>query len=360
MDSRLKIPFRINRNVRINLPEQVADGFRQAIRSGYYKPGDVLPPRGEIAKALGISMRIPREAIRILAAENLVCARRGVGCSVLAQKDRLWKGRVLIVERDMCAGSYYAAMVVNELRRKLLEAGYLYTNVCADMKYDGRSFNLVPVAEALRQPTDFVFAVYPTMNLVRFLRRRVPFMCNGDDIEAEELVPMDWMPAREHLIQDCRRKGVHRILVARFGDSDGELDMFRSAGFEVEDLTVWPNNRFDYLAATEQGALEAVRERFAPGKPRPDLVYFADDYVARGGLMALMSLGVKVPNEMKVVSLTNHGFEPSFPIPLARIEYDPVVNGAFVAKCVISRLEGLPQPEPIADSRYIPGDSFPM
>jgi DNA-binding FadR family transcriptional regulator len=73
------LPFAIDRNGSANLPEQVAEGFRGAIRSGHYRPGDILPSRGEIAQALGISVRIPREAMAILAAENLVRPRRGIG-----------------------------------------------------------------------------------------------------------------------------------------------------------------------------------------------------------------------------------------------------------------------------------------
>lgn len=67
---RIQIPFDVDRNGCNNLSDQVAEGFREAIRSGYYQPGDVLPSRAEIAHALGISVRIPREAMAILAAEK--------------------------------------------------------------------------------------------------------------------------------------------------------------------------------------------------------------------------------------------------------------------------------------------------
>ena len=48
------IPFKIDRNNRVNLPEQLANGFRVAIRSGYYRQGERLPSFAEIVKALGI------------------------------------------------------------------------------------------------------------------------------------------------------------------------------------------------------------------------------------------------------------------------------------------------------------------
>lgn len=355
----MKIPFSINRNISTNLPEQVADGFRQAIRSGYYKPDDVLPPRDDIAKALGISVRIPREAIRILSDENLVCARRGVGCTVLARKDKLWKGRVLIVERAMCAGSYSAAMMITEVRRRLMRMGYLYTSIGVDMKHGGRLIDLALVEEALRQPTDFVFALYPTVNLVRLLRGRVPFLCVGWDCDVAEDVPIPWEPPYRRLIAQCRRCGVRSVLFAGYGFYDQKLALFRSAGFDVEDLCVWPTNRYGYLEATEHGAFKTFTRRFASGRPRPDLVYFDDDYIARGGLAALMALGVKVPGDVRVVSMSNRGFTPSFPVSLARIENDPVRRGAYVAERIVARIEGRPEPVSPDCVRYVQGDSFP-
>ena len=355
----MKIPFVINRNIRTSLPEQVANGFRLAISSGHYNPGDVLPSREDIAKALGISVRIPREAIRILERENLVIARRGVGCTVLARKDKLWKGRVVIVERAMCAGSYNAAMLITEVRRRLMHMGYLYASIDVDMKHGGRLMDLALVEEALRQPTDFVFAMYPTMNLVRLLRNRIPFLCVGCDCDVADEVAVSCELSLGRLITQCRRRGVRSILFAGYVPNEQELSLFRSAGFDVEEMFVWPANHYGYLEATEHGAFKAFVRRFATGRPRPDLVYFADDYIARGGLMALMSLGVKVPDDVRVVSMVNRGFVPSFPISLARIENDPVRCGAYVAECIVARMEGRPAPVAPDCIRYVRGDSFP-
>jgi len=353
------VPFRIGRNQKASLPEQVAEGFRQAIRSRYYKAGDILPARGEIAAALGISERIPREAIALLARENFVCPRRGIGCTVLAPKETLWKGRVLIVQREGCEGSYCNAMLVSELRRRLMRSDYLCSCVTVDQKRASDNYDLTSITEALHQPTDLVLAVFPTKQIVTFLEGRCDYLCYSGEGPTDRTIPTSLTTtARERLFRECRKAGVRRILFSGYGHYESELDAFRAAGFDVENLPVWPPNRIGYLEDTERMAMEVFRVRFAEGKPRPDLVYFADDYIARGGLTALLSLGVRVPEDVRVVTFANKGFAPVFPVSLARIENDPVKVGACAAEAVIARLEGRAVSDAIAPSRFIPGDSL--
>lgn len=207
------VPFRIDRNQKTNLPEQVAEGFRQAIRSRYYRAGDVLPAREEIAAALGISVRIPREAIAILAKESYVCPRRGVGCTVLGAKEALWKGRVLIVQREGCEGSYCNAMLVSELRRRLTRADYLCASVTVDQKRTSGNYDLSLLEEALRQPTDLVLVVFPTVQIVKFLEGRARYLCfGGEGPKARTVRPSFADAARERLLKRCRELGIKSIL----------------------------------------------------------------------------------------------------------------------------------------------------
>ena len=354
------VPFRIDRNQKANLPEQVSEGFRQAIRSRYYRAGDVLPARGEIAAALGVSERIPREAISLLARESYVCPRRGVGCVVLGAKETLWRGRVLIVQREGCEGSYCNAMLVSELRRRLMRANYLCSCVTVDQRRASANYDLTSVDEALRQPTDLILAVFPTAQIVNFLDGRCDYLCfSGEGPRDRTIQTTVGVVARERLFKRCRKCGVKRILFSGYGHYELELAAFRAAGFKVESLPVWPPNRIGYLEDIERTAMEVFCKRFAEKKAkRPDLIYFADDYIARGGLTALLSLGIRVPDDVRVVTFANKGFVPVFPISLARIENDPVKVGACAAEAVIARLEDRAASDEIAPSRFIPGDSL--
>jgi DNA-binding FadR family transcriptional regulator len=57
---------------------QVAAQLRSLILGGQLQPGERLPAEGDLAGRFGVSRSTTREALRLLAAENLIETRRGV------------------------------------------------------------------------------------------------------------------------------------------------------------------------------------------------------------------------------------------------------------------------------------------
>lgn len=62
---------------RISLYEEVAQHLREAILSGRYRPGDLLPSEAELTEQFGISRNVVREAIRLLQSKGFLEIRRG-------------------------------------------------------------------------------------------------------------------------------------------------------------------------------------------------------------------------------------------------------------------------------------------
>ena len=58
------VPFAVNRSLRVDVSQQVTDGLRLAIQSGFYAPGAMVPTVREFARALGVSIRAPQAAFR--------------------------------------------------------------------------------------------------------------------------------------------------------------------------------------------------------------------------------------------------------------------------------------------------------
>lgn len=56
---------------------QIADQLRAAIADGELRPGDRLPPETQLAQEFGVSRGTVREAMRLLAAGNLITSTRG-------------------------------------------------------------------------------------------------------------------------------------------------------------------------------------------------------------------------------------------------------------------------------------------
>lgn len=82
---------------------------------------------------------------------------------------------------------------------------------------------------------------------------------------------------------------------------------------------------------------------------RPDAIFVHHDVVCRGLLLALMELGLKIPQDVALLSHVNLGCEFASPVPLTRILFDP-------AKMVASCLRWLETVPSLPSSGHVPLD----
>jgi GntR family transcriptional regulator len=73
---------KIDRESPLGLYDQVAAEIRRAIADGEAKPGERLPPSGDLAAVLGVNRNTVLRALRILRDEGLLEFRRGRGVTV--------------------------------------------------------------------------------------------------------------------------------------------------------------------------------------------------------------------------------------------------------------------------------------
>lgn len=79
------------------LSDQLKNHLKQAILDGKLKPGDKLPPEGQIAERFKVSKVTAREALREMETEGLIEKRRGIyGGSFVAQPGSEKMGQVVI------------------------------------------------------------------------------------------------------------------------------------------------------------------------------------------------------------------------------------------------------------------------
>jgi GntR family transcriptional regulator len=82
------------RSVKDSSPEQgllhdrVAAEIRRAVADGEAKPGERLPPAGDLAAVLGVNRNTVLRALRMLRDEGLLEFRRGRGITVVGTPDR--------------------------------------------------------------------------------------------------------------------------------------------------------------------------------------------------------------------------------------------------------------------------------
>ena len=73
---------------------------------------------------------------------------------------------------------------------------------------------------------------------------------------------------------------------------------------------------------------------------KTDLVYFSDDHLCRGALIAFLQTGVRIPEDIRLATWANRGNVPVYAKDLTRLEINPVADAAKVADACVATLSG--------------------
>ena len=361
-------PFKVNRLLRTGLAVQLADALRTAIQTGYYAPGDILPPIRDLSEITGMSSVLVSRAVKMLKDERMVSPRPHIGCVVCAPDRPFWKGQVLIVVPPGGA-IHYLNVVVDGLRDALASAGYLVLTATVLRRPDGsHDFSLLETM--LRQRVELVAQLHDRPEITRHLSRlKVPFLlfsrsvgrppsgCVGTVLRRMDAAVPDF-------VAHCRVRKVRSVLqisVSKYGVD--ACPALKHAGIKVRE---W---RIGGLSATSPSgpaisrhvAAEVSRRMDSEGRAwLPDVLFVNDDYVAAGVLTALQAAGVRIPENVGVVTWENRdcGCGPVFVKSLTRMEVVAAEDGKRLAEAVLARLRGEEPPCREVAPTYVRGETF--
>ena len=350
------------------LARQLAGNLRRAFAKGVIKKGDVLPGVREMARLCGTSVRVPIMAVKTLTDEGMVKARPRIGCVVLEPNRRVWHGSVLLVHVGNHA-NYSQNVFANEFAINLESANWRVEHVFVPRREGTGSYDLKMLKKRLKERTDLVILPAFDPPVVKCVRDSgYPYvLMHAEPGETGEtcvgtLLGGGDMQACSDLADHCRKRGVRRIVEVTFDEQRGILGMQKRMLRELtwEQIVVRPAHSPLRVESFTRCAYEALLKRLTDKRaPRPDLLFFCDDFLARGGFWALNAAGLRVPDDVGVVTTSNYGNAPFYPVPLTRIESNQYDDAAKVARSVLrflrtGRFGGIV----IASTRYVPGETF--
>lgn len=331
------------------------------IASGRLKAGTTMPTIKELAAASGLTFRIARGVVERLAKEGYVRSRPRVGTVVLPRDVRTIRGKVLFVLPDVDASSYHATQIADALRRRLTAAGYVFT--MAVFPHDARR-SLSFLENELANAPDMAVVLYSMPHVRRRLHDagiRCIYVYGDEPASAEGTwIRFSAEGAIANFVDHCTRAGVKRVTQVRFSGNEtpDARPALSAAGIACDWLQV---SRWDVFGRYE-GIKRSAYDAFVamPCSKFPDVLLFWDDFVAQGALTALLKRGIRVPGDVKVVTLSNRGLGPLYPEPLTRFECDAAATGEKVADFTLSMLaKGRIPPPPVISPQYIFGTTFP-
>lgn len=330
-----------------SLASQLADNICRAIAAGDFKPGDRLPSIARMAELCGTSVRVPRDAVRMLENEGVLRGRPRSGLVVLGGRRFVWRGSVLFVSYGR-QSYYYRGMIFKNIAMRLSEEGWRVDFVNVLNGERDAEEQALPLRRALQGGHRLVVGAHLDAATVSEIRNaNVPYFAiagsvgdlNGD---AVGFVSLSESRAMVELAKLCSERGVKRALRMAIDDTDQMFEIpFGERGIATECMAVRPDtsvNRFENSAGLIYRRL--CDRLAAPRKPKVDLVYFADDSFAAAGLWAIHRAGLRIPDQMRVVTLSNRGNRPFSPFPVAYVEQDLVACAEDLSLRMLAFLEG--------------------
>lgn len=330
-----KLPFTVDRNMPRSLVDQVVAGVKQAIDFGKYAAGDVIPGTRDLAEMLGVSRIVTRQAVRRLADDGYLSPRPGVGCVVLSRYAKQWKGSVLLVLPSE-KGYYYTNAFADELTLILAREGWRVLRVLTKK----RDCSLLELEIA--HGADFALVMFENEPALRRLRQAsIPFATVGCSAAGSVFhVCYRRQAALESAIGEIVNSGARRVWQVGFEPQRPEFDVLERTGLDCREIVIRPTHKDEEMSPTV-AALEWFADKLCHGRAAlPDFIYFTDDWVCQGALLAFLRFGIRIPEDVRVLTWANLGSGPYACYPLDRAEISPFDNADKVANNLVSCLKG--------------------
>ncbi len=350
-----------------SLSKSIYATLRDEIAAGTYRIGGLLPNLDSLRRRFGAGEYAVRRALRRLRDEGLVTIRRHVGVIVNDKALGAWKGRIAFIAIRM-SGSFLAQMLELRFARRFEEEGYSVVPIFLDFEENG-TLDLGNLIRHIANGFSFAICYCSTRQLMDLLDcAGVPYVVLHRSAKefprARCVFRENFKRAYSDLIGAMFTARVRRVLEVDMERpiDRGFINQLFDAGIAMQRVMCVPDiDDRPYCSSVKNCGHRAVADYFAELRHRahpPDAVLFDDDYLAVGGIVAILEAGLRIPEDIKVVSFVNRGNEPVLGVSLARIENDPATYADAVADYVLALLAGRNPRPPRIEYRFVPGESL--
>ena len=347
--------------------KRIADAIRQEMADGRHRAGDLLPPVEELCARFGAATFAVRRALHLLRDEGLVAITKHVGAIVTDKAAFAWKGHVAFIHTSTSA-SYFNQRLAIRLTQRFNEAGWTMHSVFLEAQREGR-IDTAPLRRHVLSGLSFAIVLSEFRQIAELLDRAgVPYVIvNGyarDFPNARAVIRESTAECYGELIRVMKERNVRTI---QEFDYNRRMDRYFKAQFTAAGISVrrvlaeYDNERPHSLSDARSCGHQAVA-RFLANRANsvrlPDVILFDDDYLAAGGIVAMLEAGLRIPDDVRVVTYSNRGNEFAAAVTLARIENDPDTSAEAVANYVLALLAGRRAAVPRLKLRFVPGESL--
>ncbi|UCD38027.1 MAG: GntR family transcriptional regulator [Fidelibacterota bacterium] len=335
------------------LYRQIAEDIERQIASGELKPGDKIASQVELAQSYSVSLITVKKAIAELVNKRILFSRVGKGTFVAetpAKEAQVPPKSIGLVLRDL--KNPYFSLIVQGVEEKASELGYnLLLSSSADQ--EDREETQIAHFQEIGVRGMIIASMghhhQATSGILQLQKERFPFiMVSYVQNEDISYIGTDHVYgariASEHLI----KLGYKRIgyINSEEGDVLGNL---RLQGYEqaLKDYEYSLNKDWIYPLPIEgvwnqYQAGYQLGLQFAELQDRPDAIFAFNDLSALGFEQAVLTQGLKVPEDVAIVGFDDIERNLYAPVPLTTVRPPTSTIGALAVETLVRMTEGSP------------------
>lgn len=327
--------------------QRIATELQTEIKQGVYPAGQMLPTEEQLTQRFSASRQTIRQALSLLVEAGLITKQRGSGSRVRAQVAAQRSGNIAVIATYI--SDYIFPGILREAQSVFAANQYsAILSATRNSVYHERTI----LNDLLTKPIDGILVEgtktalpNPNLDLYQKLRERnIPIVFfNGfyADLENTISVYADNFGGGYQLVQHLLQKG-HEKIAGIFKSDDiqgherysGYITALRDAGRMISDSSV-----FWY---TTESRDEMFTQELAHKIAECSAVVCYNDEIAFRLIPLLLQHGVRIPQDVAVVSFDNSALSELSPVKITSLSYGAQNIGHVAAETLLARIEGKP------------------
>ncbi|RMD83655.1 MAG: GntR family transcriptional regulator [Lentisphaerae bacterium] len=331
---------------------QIAEHIEQQIRQGILRPGQKLPPTQDLAQEFGVAMRTIQRSMEILARRTLITRIPRQGSFVNKHINTRTLGMLVNSEVFTQCGYEFHQSLLHTIRRLALDRGWNSQIYFLDSARELSSV-LPLIKDDIRNGKIRGIIAVNARNYYHELALDTTFpWCTTR-------AAIDYRRLAYDMCRYLLSRGYRNIMLIRHSEGhskgkdvdgalqyEGYMEAMREAGVSVP-----PYGR-GILASFARPAFEGLNRLLVEaGDNRIEAVMVMNDRATEGVVMALLNNGLKIPEDVALITHANRHIEILSPVELTRYEFDIM----DFAKVALDGFEAILEGEEIEDIVYLPG-----
>lgn len=331
--------------------QTIADELRFQIHSGKYASSAALPTEYAICQEYGVSRQTVRQALSLLVKEGLIQRRQGSGSRILRQPAAEPSQPATVAVVTTYISDYIFPSILREAEQVLSSHGYTPLLFSTQNQLDNERRILtnlltMPIKGVLIEGSKTVLP-NPNLDLYQqFLDRGIPLVFIHSvysNLPSVLSVLDDNRGGGRQLVEYLYQKG-HRNIAGIFKSDDmqglqryeGYISALRDLGLPMDDKRVlW------YSTETKNRFLDGeIRREWGQSLSGYSAVVCYNDEAAAYLVRRLLKEGVRIPEDLAVVSFDNSHYSAMSPVPITSLSHGAYNVGRMSAELLLRRMTG--------------------